>query len=385
MFNFIHSIGKPKSAQQPVQPGLYHYQASQNDPRNYRLHLRVEQDGSGVMIVNAATVLHLNQSAAEYAYYFLQNQPADFVARAMSRRYQVSQQQAGDDYLDFAGRILTLVEMPDLDPVTFLDFERRMPYSGRLTAPYRLDIALTYRLPESEDPESAPTKRVERELSSDEWKSVLDSAWKMGIPHVVFTGGEPTLRDDLPELIAHAESNGQVSGLLSDGLRFTDQGYLDSLLRTGLDHMMIVFQEQFEAAWIALDKVIAADVFVAVHLTLTEENSAGMQQLLAKLAERGVKAVSLSTSQPGLNEQLAKLRDLVASYGLELVWDLPVPYSAFNPVSLELKASEPATVEKSAALYIEPDGDVLPVQGDTHLLGNVLRDTWDFIWKQKNS
>ena len=48
---------------------------------------------------------------------------------------------------------------------------------------------------------------------------------------MVFTGGEPTLRDDLPELIAHAESNGQVSGLLSDGLRFADPAYLDSLLR----------------------------------------------------------------------------------------------------------------------------------------------------------
>ena len=104
MSNLFRSFGKTKSAQQPVQPGLYHYQAPQNDPRNYRLHLRVEQDGSGVLIVNAATVLHLNQSAAEYAYYFMQNQPAEAVARAMARRYQVSQQQAFDDYLDFADR-----------------------------------------------------------------------------------------------------------------------------------------------------------------------------------------------------------------------------------------------------------------------------------------
>ena len=118
---------------------MYHYQSPQSDPRNYRLHLRVEQDGSGVMIVNAATVLHLNQTAAEYAYYLVQNQPAETVARAMAKRYQVSQQQAFDDYLGIAERIQTLVETPDLDPVTFLDFERRLPHSGKLTAPYRLD------------------------------------------------------------------------------------------------------------------------------------------------------------------------------------------------------------------------------------------------------
>jgi MoaA/NifB/PqqE/SkfB family radical SAM enzyme len=328
-------------------------------------------------------VLHLNESAAQYAYYFLQNQPADLVALAMSKRYQVSQEQAFEDYMNFAGRILTLVETPDLDPVTFLDFERRMPHTGRLTAPYRLDIALTYRLSAGADPGAAPTKRVERELSSEEWKSVLDSAWQAGIPHVVFTGGEPTLRDDLLELIAHAESNGQVSGLLSDGLRFADQEYLSSLLLTGLDHILIVFQADNESAWRALDNAIAADIFVAVHLTLTEENQADLPALLARLEEHGACTISLSASQPGLSEPLSRLRDQAAAYGMELVWDLPVPYSAFNPVDLEVRANEPSKAGRSAVLYIEPDGDVLPEQGDTRLLGNVLRDPFGFLWKQK--
>ena len=383
MSNLFRSFGKTKSAQQTVQPGLYHYQAPQSDPRNYRLHLRVEQDGSGVMIVNAATVLHLNQSAAEYAYYFVQNQPAETVARAMAKRYQVSQQQAFDDYLGIAERVMTLVETPDLDPVTFLDFERRLPHSGKLSAPYRLDLALTYRLPAAEDPEAAPSRRVDRELSTAEWKAVIDSAWQAGIPHVVFTGGEPTLRDDLAELIAHAEGNGQVSGLLSDGQRFADPAYLDSLLKTGLDHVMIVLQPAAEGAWNALDNVIAGDIFAAVHLTLDEKNLENMPALLEKLAQRGVRAVSLSADQSELGEPLSKMRDLAAALSLELVWDLPVPYSALNPVWLEVKEYNPAAIGKRAVLYVEPDGDVLPTQGDNRLLGNVLKDGWDFLWKQK--
>lgn len=383
MLDFIRSLGKPALGNQPVQPGIYHYQAPQNDPRNYRLHLRVEQDGSGILIVNAATVLHLNQSAAEFAYYFLQNQPADLVAQAMRRRYQVSQQQAFEDYLDFADRILTLVEMPDLDPVTFLDFERRTPHTGRLTAPYRLDIALTYSLPNDADPQAAPTERAERELSTTEWKSVLESAWKAGIPHVVFTGGEPTLRDDLPELIACAENNGQVCGLLSDGLRFDDQAYLDTLLNTGLDHLMVVLRSKNETAWRALDNVIAADLYVAVHLTLTEENATTLPDLLAKCSQRDVKAISLSANQTSLNEKLVELRDLAAAFGMELVWDLPVPYSAINPISLEVEATGTAPDSSGASLYIEPDGDVLSAQGKTRVLGNALRDPWESIWKNK--
>ncbi len=52
---------------QAIPTGMYHYQAPPDDPRNYRLHLRMEESGGGVLIVNAATILHLNQTAAEYA------------------------------------------------------------------------------------------------------------------------------------------------------------------------------------------------------------------------------------------------------------------------------------------------------------------------------
>ena len=43
-----------------------------------------------------------------------------------------------------------------------LDFERVRPYDKSLTAPLRLDCALTYRLPPGADPISAPSKRVTR-------------------------------------------------------------------------------------------------------------------------------------------------------------------------------------------------------------------------------
>ena len=61
---------------------MYHYQSPPDDPRNYRLHLRLEARRQRVLIVNAATVLHLNQTAAEYAYYLVQNTPSTRLAAA---------------------------------------------------------------------------------------------------------------------------------------------------------------------------------------------------------------------------------------------------------------------------------------------------------------
>ena len=116
------------SPRQHIPSGMYHYQSPPDDPRNYRLHLRMEESGGGILIVNAATILHLNQTAADYAYYLVKNTPVEDVARQMSSRYHVSPEQASQDYKDLSDRIQILVETPDLDPVTFLDFERQEPF-----------------------------------------------------------------------------------------------------------------------------------------------------------------------------------------------------------------------------------------------------------------
>jgi hypothetical protein len=361
--------------------GIYHYQAPPDSPQPYRLHLRLEPDGSGILVVNATTVLHLNQTAAEYAYHLVTNSPKDQMARQVSNRYRVDRQQALQDYQNLVERIETLITTPDLDPETFLDFERAAPHVKELSAPLRLDCALTYRLPADSDPSAAPTKRVERELTTTEWIKILDKAWAVGIPHIIFTGGEPTLRDDLSDLIAQAEANGQVTGLLTDGLRLSDSAYLDTLLQTGLDHLMLSLQPENELAWKALENALAADLFVAVHLTITLSNVMEAPDLLTRLAASHIKALSLSAADPSLHNTLTELRNKAAALGLPLVWDLPVPYSAFNPIALEIQEDAPAQGAGRAWLYIEPDGDVLPAQGINHVLGNFLADPWEKIWQ----
>lgn len=380
MTSLLRPFQRLFSGGRQIPAGIYHYQSPPNDPRNYRLHLRMEEHGGGVLIVNAATVLHLNQTAAEYAYYLVQNAPPDEVARQMAARYNVSQAEARRDYLDLAERIQLLVSTPDLDPVTYLDFDRQQPFSGELTAPYRLDCALTYRLPRDEPPDAAPIERVGRELSTDEWRKILDKAWAAGIPHVIFTGGEPTLRDDLPELIAHAEQLGQVSGLLTEGLRLADEVYLNRLLKAGLDHLLLVLRPENEQSWQAVGNALVEDLAVAVHLTLTGETAPQAGAILERLAGMGVQRVSLSAADPSLSEALRTAGDQAAARQMELVWNLPAPYSALHPVALE---AGDALLQGAgrAWLYVEPDGDVRPTQGDPRILGNLLTEAWETIWK----
>jgi hypothetical protein len=364
----------------PLPAGTYHLQTVIEGAPS-RLHLRLHEDGSAILIVNASTVLQLNPTAAEYAYHLVQGSSPEEAAKAIASRYRVSKGLALEDYQGFVDRIHALVTTSDLDPVSYLDFERATPHSADLTAPLRLDCALTYRLHPETAPEYAPVKRAARELTTEEWKTILDGAWEFGIPQVTFTGGEATIREDLPDLIAKAESNGQICGLLTDGLKLRDREYFTRLLQTGLDHVLFLLQPDNPDSWQALEIILAEDIFVTVHITLNSENIQTAEETLKRLETLGVRNLSLTTADASLRKEYDALRDTAASAGLTLRIDLPVPYSAYNPVTLETHEDDVPKGAGKVWLYVEPDGDVLPSQRMADkVLGNLLTDSWSTIY-----
>jgi hypothetical protein len=363
----------------PIQPGMYASQPKPDAAIPYRLHLRVEPDGSGLLLVNAATVLHLNATATAHALELIRDATIGDAARAVRSRFRVSRRRALSDQAELRQQVMRLAIQPDLDPVVFLGMERQEPHSSRLSAPYRIDLALTY----ATDPDGVldplAHKRVVRELDTEEWRGVLQSAWSAGIPHVTFTGGEPTRRPDLVALVGYAQELGQVTGLLTEGRRLADAAYLRSLEAAGLDHILLSLALTDEASKAGLRGALASDIFTAVHLTLSGSASETISTL-RELKHLGVPAVSLTVSEPGVGGQelLAAARQTVADLGIDLIWDLPAPYSARHPIQLEL--DKPMPGGGRAWLYVEPDGDALPTQGVDRVLGNVLRDSWADIW-----
>ncbi|MBK8824221.1 MAG: radical SAM protein [Anaerolineales bacterium] len=353
--NILNRITDRFSKVQPLPAGTYH-----------------------LLILNASTVLQLNPTAAEYAYHFIKGTNPEEAAAQVSKRYRVDQKIALADFSNFTDQIHTLISTSDLDPASFLNFERAQPHSADSTL--RLDCALTYRLPEHTSAEHAPVKRVERELNTEEWQTIMDKAWQAGIPHIIFTGGEPTLREDLPQLIAHAEKNGQVCGLLTDGIKLIDRNYFETLLQTGLDHIMLILQPNEPTSWKAIEAIVPQDIFLTVHFTLTKENVSEAQNILQKVAHLAVENISLSASDSDLLDELLELQETASSLRLTIRWDLPVPYSASNPVAYETQDDEVPSGAGKTWMYLEPDGDVLPAQGEANkVLGNFLKDKWETI------
>jgi radical SAM protein with 4Fe4S-binding SPASM domain len=269
-----------------------------------------------------------------------------------------------------------------------------------------MDLALTYRC--SNECAHCYNARPRRypELTTAEWITVLDRLWQAGVPHVVFTGGEPTLRPDLPELIAHAERNGQITGLNTNGRRLSNPAFVARLVDAGLDHVQITLESHdpdIHNRMVAADKAwpetvagirnaLATRLYVMTNTTLLVHNAPTLADTLRFLAELGVPTVGLNaliysgkgvTAGSGLPESaLPPLLNLAREYtdlaGQRLIWYTPTRYCEFDPLALELGVKG-----CTAALYAmcaEPDGAVLPCQSYYQPLGNLLRDPWETIW-----
>ena len=291
-------------------------------------------------------------------------------------------------------------------PIHDLDLETVAPFSARPSAPYRMDLALTYRCNNDCAHCYNARSRQHPELSTDEWKAILDRLWELGIPHIVFTGGEPTLRQDLPDLVAHAQRNGQITGLNTNGRRLHEAAYLHSLVDAGLDHVQITLESHDPAihdhmvrrqgAWqqtlAGLKNTLDSPLYVMTNTTMLQENSPYLTETLLFLASLGVPTVGLNaliysghglTVGTGLDEaELAPLLDLAHQITDDnrqrLIWYTPTQYCNFDPMQLELGVKG-----CTAALYnmcVEPDGAVIPCQSYYQGLGNLLHDSWDSIW-----
>jgi len=78
-----------------------------------------------------------------------------------------------------------------------------------------------------------------RTIAWEEATALVDSFAADGAAGVILTGGEPTLFERLPELVAYARSKGLPPRLITNGQRTSDAGYLRELAAAGLDHMHV--------------------------------------------------------------------------------------------------------------------------------------------------
>jgi PqqA peptide cyclase len=84
--------------------------------------------------------------------------------------------------------------------------------------------------------------RGSSEIDTATWQRVLSEAAALGILQVHFSGGEPTVRRDLPGLVRHASKVGLYSNLITSGV-LTHPAQFDALVEAGLEHVQLSIQD----------------------------------------------------------------------------------------------------------------------------------------------
>lgn len=246
-----------------------------------------------------------------------------------------------------------------------------------------------------------------RELTTAEWKDVLARLRAANIPQVTFTGGEPTLRGDLVELVDAAQwfvtrlnTNGRL--LTPQLCRALAEASLDSVQVTlyaadAEAHNALVGAPGFDETVRGIRNAVDAGLIVSVNTPLCSLNR-DYAATLRFAAALGVRYATCSGLIPSGGAEGAESRATRLS-AEELTEILQSAVAAAHELSMELDFTSPGWLPEQTLralglhlipscgaclsnMAIAPDGTVIPCQswlGGT-ALGNILTDDWPAIW-----
>ena len=248
------------------------------------------------------------------------------------------------------------------------------------------------------------------ELTTAQWKEILAKLRAANVPQVTFTGGEPTLRADLVELVEAAQwfvtrlnTNGRL--LTPELCRRLYEASLDSVQVTLYSHdpavhNALVGAEGFDDTVAGIKNAVAAGLSVSVNTPLCSlnEDYAATVRFVHELGVRYVTCSGLipSGSAEGAESQATRLteeqltdvlrRAVTVAEELEMEMDFTSPgwlkEETLRSMGLTLVPSCGACLSNMA---IAPDGGVIPCQSwlSSQPLGNMLTDDWDKIWQSQ--
>ncbi|MGG8471586.1 pyrroloquinoline quinone biosynthesis protein PqqE [Rahnella sp. PAMC25617] len=277
--------------------------------------------------------------------------------------------------------------------------------------PLWLLAELTYRCPLQCPYCSNPLDfaRQEKELTTAQWIKVFEEAREMGAVQIGFSGGEPLVRKDLPELIRAARDLGFYTNLITSGIGLTEKK-IDAFAKAGLDHIQISFQasdEELNAALagnakafqqkLAMAKAVKAHGYpMVLNFVLHRHNIDQIDKIIDLSIELDADDVELATCQfygwaqlnrEGLlptREQIARAEDVVHQYREKMAGTGNLANLLFvTPDYYEERPKGCMGGWGAIFLSVTPEGMALPCHSARQLpveFPSVLENTLQEIW-----
>ena len=251
-----------------------------------------------------------------------------------------------------------------------------------------------------------------RELDTGNWFRVFDEASDLGVLQVHFSGGEPTVRKDLGQLVQHASDRGLYTNLITSGVLLKS----DDLLRladAGLEHVQLSFQDtdpkcgdqvgglkdahrrKLEVARWIKDAGLALTVNAVIH----RHNAARTRDLIELAVDLGAGRLEVASVQYygwGLKnraflmpsfEQLKAMTAIVEAARLEFNGCLAIDYVVPDYYASQPKACMGGWGRRF--IHIDPTGRTLPCHAAATIPGMTFDTVFDgnleSIWRHSKA
>ncbi len=295
-------------------------------------------------------------------------------------------------------------------------------YSKFMTAPHRMDLIVA--------PMSVKGKRscplncaccyadsgqvmdIEKPLSTEEWKDIIDKCQQAGIPMLTFTGGEPLTRPDIVELIDHARwfvtrLNTNAYLLTPELAKALNKASLDGIQITLYSHdsrihdALVGKPGAFVRTVSGIKNALAAGLMVSVNTPIVSQNK-DYENTLRFLNSLGIGCVTCSSLIPtgGAVEQISE-GNFLSQEELKLI--LKSAVTLCNELHMDISFTSPGWVASEDILKlgylsapvcgaclsnmaVAPNGDVVPCQSwlNGRTLGNIRTMPWKKIWNRSD-
>ena len=246
----------------------------------------------------------------------------------------------------------------------------------------------------------------EKELSTDEWKRVIAKLRKQKISQLTFTGGEPTMRNDIPELIK--EARWFITRLNTNGVNLTED-YCRQLREAELDNLQVTFYScdeeihnrlvgvpNYQKTYAGIRNALNAGIDMSINTPICALNK-DYKKTLEFLHDLGIMYVTCSglihtgNAKGDESEQMRLEGDELYDALKEAVeyaysHDMEISFTSPGLVSQECLREMGLDVPSCGAclsnMAVTPSGNVVPCQSwlSDEPLGNILSDSWKKIW-----
>ena len=288
-------------------------------------------------------------------------------------------------------------------------------YGNSMLAPHRMDLMVSA-MNDSEGKWQCNQKCIfcyasgqhlskTKELSTQEWENAIDKLKKAGVPMITFTGGEPTMRKDLCQLIDY--SKWFVTRLNTNGVLLTKE-LCENLAKASLDsvqitlyssdeqiHNELVGSQHFSDTVNGIKNAVNAGLDVSINTPLCKKNSDYLSTLKF-VRSLGVRFVTISglictgtaeinhTEYDLTSDELYKIVKKAKEYCNEN--GMEIDFTSPGLIKSELLEKLNMNVPMCGACLsnMAPDGTVIPCQSwlkENSGLGNILKASFKDIWK----